>query len=367
VTDALYHARRQAVAAGLAGHKLDALLVALSPNLRYLSGFTGSNGYLLVSAQRTILFTDPRYQIQARQQCGAGGPGNACHARTVRGPLVPAVASTIARLRWKRIGYEPSRMTCDVFEALKSKLPMRATLEPVDGWIESLRMIKSPAEIDLIRRSVQTNSRAFEQAVARLRPGMKESDLAAEIEYRMRRLGAEKPSFETIVASGPRTALPHAQPTSAGIGPGSLVLVDMGAQQGGYCSDMTRMLFLGKPSARVKRAYRAVLEAQLAAIDAVRPGAATARVDAAARQVLKGYGLEAAFTHSTGHGLGLEIHEPPRIGRRDKNRLEVGMAITIEPGIYLEDFGGIRIEDTVVVTPRGCEILTPTPKDLRLL
>jgi Xaa-Pro aminopeptidase len=377
VTDSLYHARRQAVAAGLAGHKLDALLIALSPNLRYLSGFTGSNAYLLVSAQRTILFTDPRYQIQARQQSaggqgsagvrGSAGGADACHVRVVKGPLVPAVASTIARLRWKRIGYEPSRITCDVFEALKTKLPMRATLEPVDGWIESLRMIKSPAEIDLIRRSVQTNSRAFEQAVARLRPGMTESALAAEIEYRMRRLGAEKPAFETIVASGLRTALPHAQPTSAEIGPGSLVLVDMGAQQDGYCSDMTRMLFLGKPSARVKRAYRAVLEAQLAAIDAVRPGAATARVDAAARQVLKGYGLEAAFTHSTGHGLGLEIHEPPRIGRRDKNRLEVGMAITIEPGVYIEDFGGIRIEDTVVVTPQGCEILTPTPKDLRLL
>jgi len=141
----------------------------------------------------------------------------------------------------------------------------------------------------------------------------------------------------------------------------------MGAIQEGYCSDMTRMLFLGKPGAKVRRAYRAVLEAQLAAVDAVRAGVKTARVDAAARDVLKGYGLDSAFVHSTGHGLGLEIHEPPRIGKRDKNKLQAGMAITIEPGVYVEGFGGIRIEDTVVVTERGCEILTPTSKELRVI
>ncbi len=363
-----FQARRHLIAEGLSGRRLDALLVALSPNLRYLCGFTGSNGYLLLSAERAILFTDPRYLLQARQEClGASGPSRAFEVRVAKGPLVPAVASAISRLRWRRIGYEPARMTCDAFEALKGRLPARASLTAAGGWIELLRAIKSPAEIDLIRRSVLTNSRAFEQAAARLRPGMKESDLAAEIEYRMRRLGAEKPSFETIVASGRRTALPHAQPTAAQIGPGSLVLVDMGSQQDGYCSDMTRMLFLGTPTARVKRTYRAVLEAQLAAIDAVRPGARTADVDATARSVLQAHGLETAFVHSTGHGLGLEIHEPPRIGRRDKSRLALGMAITIEPGVYLEDFGGIRIEDTVVVTGRGCEILTPTPKELRVL
>jgi Xaa-Pro aminopeptidase len=196
---------------------------------------------------------------------------------------------------------------------------------------------------------------------------MKEQDLAAELEYRMRRLGAEKPSFETIVACGARSALPHAQPTAERLASGQLVVVDMGAVQDGYCSDMTRMLFLGSPGAKVKRTYRAVLEAQLAGIDAVRAGVPAGRVDAAARKVLKGYGLDRAFVHSTGHGLGLEIHEPPRIGKKDKTRLEAGMAITIEPGVYLEGFGGIRIEDTVVVTPTGCEILTPTPKDLRVV
>jgi Xaa-Pro aminopeptidase len=281
--------------------------------------------------------------------------------------LTAAVLSAISRMGLRKIGYEPARMTCDVLEALQSKLPMKASLEAVKGWIEELRMVKSPAEIARIRRSVQTNSRAFEQAVSRVRPGMQEQDLAAELEYRMRRLGAEKPSFETIVAGGVRSALPHAQPTARPLQRGELVVVDMGAIQDGYCSDMTRMLFLGSPGARVKRTYRAVLEAQLAALDAVRAGASTRSVDRAARQVLKGYGLDRAFVHSTGHGLGLEIHEPPRIGKLDKNKLAAGMAVTIEPGVYLEDFGGIRIEDTVVVTANGCEILTPTGKELRVI
>jgi Xaa-Pro aminopeptidase len=355
-----FELRRQTVADGLAARKLDALLVSFSPNLRYLSGFTGSNGALLVLPGKSILFTDPRYTIQASQEV-------TCRVRIATGPLLLDVATAIQRLGVRRIGYEPARMTCDVFEALKSRLPLKASLEAAPGWIEDLRLVKSAEEIARIRRSVATNSRAFEQVAARVRPGMKEQDLAAELEYRMRRLGAEKPSFETIVAGGSRSALPHAQPTSAPLRTGGLVVVDMGAIQDGYCSDMTRMLFLGKPGAKVKHAYRAVLEAQLAALDAVRAGVSTARVDAAARHVLKGYSLDRAFIHSTGHGLGLEIHEPPRIGKRDKARLQAGMAITIEPGVYLEGFGGIRIEDTVIVTERGCEILTPTTKELRVI
>jgi Xaa-Pro aminopeptidase len=355
-----FERRRETVSAGLAERKLDALLVSFSPNLRYLTGFTGSNGNLLVLRERAILFTDPRYTIQASQEA-------ACEVRIAKGPLVMDVASAIARLKLRRIGYEPPRMTCDWFESLNSRLPMQAALKPVSGWIEELRTIKSPAEIELIRHSVETNSAAFDQAVSRVRVGMKEQDLAAELEYRMRRLGAEKPAFETIVAAGTRSALPHAQPTSAKMEAGGLVVVDMGATREGYASDMTRMLFLGAPTAKVKRMYRAVREAQQAAIDAVRPGVSTAYVDRQARRVLKGYGLEQAFVHSTGHGLGLEIHEPPRIGRRDKQRLQSGMAITIEPGAYLEGFGGIRIEDTVLVTRSGCEILTPTSKQLRVI
>ena len=356
----LYEQRRAAVAAALPARKLDCLLVAFSPNLRYLSGFTGSNGALLILAGRSVLFTDPRYQTQAAQE-------STCKIRISKGPLVMDLLATLAKTGVKRIGYEPARMTCDTFQSIQSRLPMRASLEPVTGWIEEMRMLKSAAEIALIRRSVATNSRAFEQTVARVKPGMRECDLATELEYRMRRLGAEKPSFETIVAAGVRSALPHAQPTAARLSPGDLVVVDMGAFQEGYASDMTRMLSVGAPNAKVKRMYRAVLEAQLAAIDAVRPGVTTVSVDAAARRVLAGYGLDHCFIHSTGHGLGLEIHEPPRLGKRDRHRLRPGMAITIEPGAYIEGFGGVRIEDTVLVTETGCEILTPTPKDLRVV
>ena len=353
-------ARRDAVAEGLKERNLEGLLVSGGANLRYLSGFTGDNASLLVLPQRAILFTDPRYEIQAAGEVG-------CRVKICKGPLLAGVAAELGRLGLKRIGYEPGRTTCEALASLKSLVPMRASLEPAGGSIEKLRMVKSAEEIESIRRSVRTNSRAFEQAVARVRPGMTERDLAAELEYRMRRLGAEKPAFETIVAGGARSALPHAQPTDARLKAGDLVVVDMGAFQEGYASDMTRMLFLGAPGRKVTRMYRAVLEAQLAAIGTVRAGVASDRVDAAARAVLKGYGLERAFVHSTGHGLGLEIHEAPRIGRRDKTRLQAGMAITIEPGAYLEGFGGIRIEDTVVVTATGCEILTPTRKELRAI
>jgi Xaa-Pro aminopeptidase len=360
VSDDQFAERRAVVARGLAARKIDALLVTAPPNVRYLSGFTGDNGNLLIHAGGALLFTDPRFAIQAKQEAG-------CRIRISKGPLAADVLGAVRRLGLRRIGYDPARATCAYIDALKAKLPLHSSLEPAAGWIEELRMIKSAAEVELIRRSVETNSRAFEQAVSRIRPGMKELDLAAEIEYRMRRLGAEKPSFETIVAAGRRAALPHAQPTAAKIDRGNLVIVDMGAFENGYASDMTRMLFVGPPPPRVKRTYRAVLEAQLAAIAAVRPGVRTAAVDGAARQVLRKHGLDRFFVHSTGHGLGLEIHEPPRIGKRDKSRLEVGMAITIEPGVYLEDWGGIRIEDTVVVTETGCRILTPTSKELRVV
>jgi len=350
-----FEQRRRAVVDGLPERKLDAMLVSFGPNLRYLSGFTGSNGALLILPGRSILFTDPRYEIQAAQE-------STCAVRIGKGPLLDGVLGAIRRLGVRRIGYEPARMTCDFFDGLSSKLPVKASLHHVRGWIEEMRMLKSPDELALIRRSVATNSRAFEQTVARLKTSSSEGDLAAELEYRMRCLGAEKPAFDTIVAGGPRSALPHAQPGRTRLT--GLVVVDMGAFQDGYASDMTRMLHVGTPGAKAKRMYRAVLEAQLAAIDAVREGARTTAVDAAARRVLKGYGLDRAFTHSTGHGLGLEIHEPPRLGKRDKMRLAAGMAITIEPGVYVEGFGGVRIEDTVVVTPNGCENLTPTPKTL---
>jgi Xaa-Pro aminopeptidase len=356
-----FRSRRARASAEFGEHKVDALAVSYAPNLRYLTGFTGSNGLLLaLAAGDGIFFTDPRYTIQAKGEVS-------CRVKVCKGPLLLQLIAAVKRLGIRCLGFESSYLSCAQLEALRTALPLSTALVPVAGWIEQHRMVKSAAEIEAIRRSVQTNSSAFERVVRHARTGMRESDLAAELDYRMRRAGAEATAFETIVATGVRSALPHARPTSARLGPGDLVVVDMGAMQNGYASDMTRMLFLGDPGTKVKRMYRAVLEAQLAAIAAVRPGVTAGHVDRVARRVLKAKGLDRAFVHSTGHGLGLEIHEPPRLGKKEKTRLEPGMAITIEPGVYLEGFGGIRIEDTVVVTSTGCEVLTPTAKELRIV
>jgi Xaa-Pro aminopeptidase len=355
-----FEQRRQVIAGGLADRKLDALVISFGPNLRYLTGFTGSNGMLLLLAGDAVFFTDPRYAIQAAREVS-------CRIEVCRGPLIPELASAARKLRIRRLGFEPGHISFEAFEELRAKLPPKTSLERVAGWVETCRMRKSAVELELIRCAVRTNSEAFEQALTRVRPGIREQDLAAELEYRMRRLGAEKPAFETIVAGGERSALPHARPTPARLRAGELVVIDMGAMQNGYASDMTRMLFLGAPGSKVKRMYRAVLEAQQAALDAVRAGVTAGFVDREARRVLKTEKLDGLFTHSTGHGLGLEIHEPPRLGRHERTRLAPGMAVTIEPGVYLEGFGGIRIEDTVVVTKNGCEILTPTRKDLHVV
>ena len=224
-------------------------------------------------------------------------------------------------------------------------------------------MLKSPGEIAKIRKSVQVNSEAYARAVKRLRPGVSELDVAAEIEFQMKVLGAEKTAFDTIVAAGPHSALPHAHPTPYRLTESELLLIDMGASVEGYSSDMTRVLHLGTPPQRIRQMYKAVLEAQLAGIAAVREGVSAGKVDAATRTVLKKYKLDRTFIHSTGHGLGLEIHEAPRLGKKEKTKLQAGMAITIEPGAYVEGLGGIRIEDTVLVTAKGCEILTPTSKE----
>ena len=341
--------------------KIDALLVSAPPNIRYLSGFTGDNGLLLLTPDSQTLFTDPRFTIQAAEECTWPV------VTVAKTPLDQAAVQAIRKHRWKRIGFEASRMLYDTHRRLGETLPKGARLKPIGPLVEKLRMIKSDAEIARIRRSVLTNSEAFENASRSIRLGAQESGIAAELEYQMRRLGAEKAAFETIVAIGSRSALPHAQPTARKLANDELLLIDMGACQDGYMSDMTRVLFVGRPSRRLRGMYNAVLKAQLAAIDAVRPGITAGHVDRAARGVLEREGLGKEFVHSTGHGLGLEIHEGPRLGRREKMKLEAGMTITIEPGAYVRDFGGIRIEDTVLVTKNGCEVLTPTSKELRLL
>lgn len=337
----------------------DAIVVTTMQNVRYLSGFTGSNAVLLLMRGNAMtLFTDPRYAIQASHETKA-------KVKVVRRELIPALEVHLAKS--KLIGFENRRISFAAAEGLQKLLKLGASLVAIEAAIEEKRMVKTAEEIALIRESVRINSIAFQRGLKRFRPGMTERELATELDFQQRKLGAEKSAFDTIVASGIRSALPHAHPTDETIPSNGLLLIDMGSFRRGYASDMTRTVHLGRASAKVRTLYKAVLEAQSAAIDAVKPGVTTGRVDRTARTVLKKFGLEKAFVHSTGHGLGLEIHEPPRIGRRDKMRLAAGMAITIEPGVYLEGMGGIRIEDTVLVTANGCEILTPAPKEFTVL
>jgi Xaa-Pro aminopeptidase len=338
--------------------QLDAFLVTGAANVRYLSGFTGSNGMILALPGTAVFFTDPRYAIQSSQEVAART------AVVKRGGLIAEIVKFVKAKRLRRLGFEKSHFSFEQYSFLQKQLGSKVDLKPLDDAVQKQRMVKTAEEIEAIRRSVETNSKAFARATRNIRPGVRETEIAAEIDYQMRRLGAERPAFETIVASGERTAWPHARPTLRALGKDELVLIDMGASREGYASDMTRMLHLGRKSRKIVQMYRAVLEAQLAGVDAVRPGATADHVDRAARQVLKKHGLDRAFTHSTGHGLGLEIHEPPRLGKGEKTRLEAGMTITVEPGAYIEGTGGIRIEDTVLVTAAGCEVLTPTPKEL---
>ena len=351
-----FEQRQRAVSEQLASHKIEALVVSSPANVRYLTGYAGSNGLMVVTPAETHFYTDPRYGAEA----SATIP---CKVHVAKGLLILAAASTLKRKHSRRIGFEPGWMNVEQYGRLKKALPREARLVAISGLIENQRAVKSAAELAWIRRSVIANSEAFARTLKRVRPGLRELEIAAELEFQMKALGCEKPAFDTIVAAGERTALPHAHPSAYQFHNNELLLIDMGATLEGYTSDMTRMAYSGTPPKRMRDLYQAVLEAQLAGLDAVRPGIAVNKVDSAARDVLKAHKLDKEFVHSTGHGLGLEIHETPKIGKKEKTKLRAGMVITIEPGAYLQGFGGVRIEDTVLVTENGCEILTPTSKE----
>jgi Xaa-Pro aminopeptidase len=351
-----FEQRRRDAAGQLATRKVEALIVSSPASIRYLSGYAGSNGLILLLPSEAHFFTDPRYAADAQAHI-------TCKVHISKKPLIQSMADLLKRKHLRKIGFEPAWMNVDQHGQLQKALPKSVRLEPTAGLIEDLRAVKSAAEIALIRRSVLANSEAFARTLRRLKPGLKEQEIAAELDFQMRVLGAEKPAFDTIVAAGANSALPHAHPGAHRLGVNELLLIDMGATLDGYTSDMTRVLHMGTPPPRIRELYRAVLEAQLAGIDAVRPGITASKVDAAARGVLKRHKLDKEFVHSTGHGLGIEIHETPRLGQKDKTKLRAGMVITIEPGAYVPGLGGVRIEDTVLVTERGCEVLTPTPKE----
>jgi len=355
-----HQARLQSLQQTVESKKLDGLLIGHPPNLRYLCGFSGSTGALLVDSGGSVFFTDGRYTEQAHVE--VRGAKIAIGRKL---PLTAAAEWVGRRAQGKRagaIGVEGEHLSIAAHHRLAEALPKHVRLREAPPLVEQARMVKDAEEVEAIRAAVSAGARLFDRALEVIRPGVREIEVAAEMEYAARRAGTDAMSFETIIAAGARSALPHGRASEAMIG-GGFVVCDFGVILHGYCSDRTRTVYVGSAPEEARRLYAVVLAAQEAAIAAVEPGVSVSQVDRAARKVLQENGLAKHFTHSTGHGVGLEIHEAPRVARGQQEVLRSGMVITIEPGVYLPGKWGVRIEDMVVVTDGGCEVLTPTQKE----
>jgi Xaa-Pro aminopeptidase len=356
------HSRRlRALRRAMAEQGVEALLVTHLPDVRYLCGFTGSNAALCVSAARAAFFTDGRYTVQAKEQTRS--------ARVViSDPSALADACAwLASCGAKRAYFDPDRVTVAGLERMRALIDGRRRnfFQPLAApLVSALRMVKDDDELALMTAAARLGCELFAELLPKIESGATEIAVAAQLEFAARSRGAEGMSFETIVASGPRSAMPHGHATAAKLPRNGFVTLDFGVILNGYCSDMTRTVHLGRATARERSAYEAVLAAQQTAVEAVRPGATCGEVDEAARGVLREAGLDEYFTHSTGHGVGIEIHEPPRVGKEQETVLVPGMVVTIEPGIYIAEKFGIRIEDMVAVTGGAPRVLTPAPKSL---
>jgi Xaa-Pro aminopeptidase len=353
--------RRRALKKLLDDADLRALIVTQPASWYYLTGFTGEAGALVVSAHSAALITDGRFTEQARREA----PGVRVIPQ-VRG-LSTSVGEFLKILTGRgrsKVGFPAGHLTVAQLQAMKKAAGARVRWTAAEGCVEGLRGRKDPQELAVMRRAAALADKVMAKALKLLKPGVRELEIAAEIEYQMRLLGASGPAFETIVAFGERSAFPHARPTDKRLKKNELVVLDMGAILAHYCSDITRTVVVGKASPKIRGWHKAVQEARTAAVAAVRAGATCGEVDAAARQVLAGHKLDRYFTHSTGHGLGIEVHEDPRVAKGQKQKLEPGNVVTIEPGVYVPGVGGIRIEDDVAVHPGETEVLTRSPRDI---
>jgi Xaa-Pro aminopeptidase len=356
-----FRARQKKLREHLATTRFDALLISHLPNIQYLCGFTGSAGLLLVEEAESVFFTDVRYDTQAHEEV------KAAKVVIARKALLAGLGEWLGgrrkRARGWTIGIEAEHFTIAEKKRLTQVRPCGVTLKDAPSVVERARLVKDAEELNRIRAAVALGAKLFDRALEVLRPGIKETEVAGEMEYAARRGGAQEMSFPTIIASGARSALPHGRASTQPIAAGGFVVCDFGVILAGYCSDQTRTVWVGSVLDEARRAYEAVRESQQAAIDAVRPGIPVGAVDQAARKVLRKAGLGRYFTHSTGHGVGLEIHEAPRVADGQREILQPGMVITIEPGVYFPGKWGVRIEDMVSVTAGGCEVLTPTSKN----
>ncbi len=336
--------------------RIDGILITSPENVRYLCGFTGSEGSLLLTRGEGFFFTDGRYTTQARQQ-------------VVNVPVVTfkdkykAIGRTIKKLHIKTLAFEARTVTVAALNDLLKAAPPLETMPCTDN-LDMLRALKDTEEIKLLKKAAGIAHTGLQETLTLMRPGMLETEVATELEYRMRRHGAEDLAFQTIVASGHRSALPHGIASQKKIRAGEFVTIDYGCIYQGYCSDETCTVIMGEPAKRQKNVYMAVKQAHDRALQAVRPGKALKAIDAVARRHLEKAGLGKQFTHGTGHCLGLCVHEMPVVSPRSQARAEKGMVFTIEPGAYFPKWGGVRIEDTVVVTAEGCRLITQSPKKL---
>lgn len=342
----------------LTGAGVDAVLIANLINVRYLTGYTGSNGLALIAPDTRAFVTDFRYVEQAAEQVDPSFDrlkASVDLLEAIKDALPPGDL---------RLGFEEAHVSVREHARLRGLLPDRIELIGVHGLVEELRAVKEPSEVAAIRASAALAGAAFERLIAGGLVGRTERDLAVELEFEMRRQGAERPSFEPIVAAGPHGALPHASPRDVEVRSGDLVVIDWGAQLDGYCSDCTRTVAAGEAGQHAREIYGLVLEAQLAGLEAVKPGAGGREVDGVARELIEAGGHGEHFGHGLGHGVGLEVHEAPRLAQRSESVLAPGNVVTVEPGVYLPGDLGVRIEDLVVVTETGREILTPLTKAL---
>ena len=339
--------------------KADALLITSFINVTYLTGFTGDDSYLLVTLDGECLITDPRYTTQLEEEC----PGLALEIRAPGVKMLTAVVKVLSDANVGRLGLEGASATVAFERSVAKELP-KCAIVVTERLVAQLRPVKDKSEIDATRVACVQAKRAYDVVRASLTTNMTELEVAAELEYQARRFGAKALSFPPIVAVGPRAALPHARPTSRKLGESDFTLVDWGVNSGLYMSDLTRIIVTGRISPKLRKIYGVVLRAQLAAIDAIRPGRTCQQVDAVARRIITRAGFGKAFGHGLGHGTGLEIHEAPRLAVGQDTKLLPGMIVTVEPGIYVPGWGGVRIEDDVLVTRTGHEVLTDVPKQL---
>ncbi len=343
----------------LVNDSLPALLITNETNVTYLTGFTGDSSYLLVTRRELLLVSDSRYTTQLSEEC----PGLKVHIRPPGETITAAAVKLIKQQKVGAVGVEADSLSVSGLDKLSEGLP-KVEFRSTSGMVEGLRIIKDREEIAATRRAVSLAERVFAVLRATLRPEQTEREVANELEYQLRKMGAKGCAFPPIVAVGDRAALPHAQPTDRKIGSAPAVLVDWGADEGLYKSDLTRVLFTAKIPPKLQKVYGVVLTAQQRAIEAIRPGAVCSEVDAVARGVIESAGFGRYFGHGLGHGVGLNIHESPRLGPGQALPLQPGMIITVEPGIYLPNQLGVRIEDDVLVTRDGCEVLTSVVKNM---